>query len=123
VSCVAGHQQAVEHAAFFSGQQAWAATGSLDGTVKIWDIQHFQNPRAVLSGHSEGVTKVIWHKTEPFVYSASCDDTVKVWDTRTSECVRTLSGHHDMVLDLSVSNDGKTVVTVSDDGTSKVYVL
>ena len=34
--------QAVEGAAFFQGPNAWGATGSLDGTVKIWDIHHFQ---------------------------------------------------------------------------------
>ena len=95
-----------------------------------------------LEGHTDGVCKVLWHPSEPILYSASIDDSIrvgihlshacplcgndslifpKVWDARTGQCIHTFLGHRNIVLDFAISPDGRTIVTGSDDGTSKVF--
>ncbi|KAI8144765.1 quinon protein alcohol dehydrogenase-like superfamily [Fennellomyces sp. T-0311] len=96
-----------------------AATGSTDGTISIWDVQT-QRLRQTLS-HEDAVVKVQFVKNSPLLVSCAADRKVKMWDSRTGECVKSWVGHSDTVLDFAVSQDGKTVVTGSDDGVCLVF--
>lgn len=61
----------------------------------------------------------------PFVsrqyHSTSVDGAVRLWDTRASTCQAVKYGHTRGVLDFAVSPDFRTVVTASDDHTSRVF--
>ena len=46
---------------------------------------------------------MIWHATEPVVYSASADATIRVWDARSGECLQTFHGHTSVILDMAIS--------------------
>lgn len=78
-----------------------AATGSVDGTVSIWDVQT-QRLRATLS-HEDAVVKAKFVKNSPMLATCSADRTVKMWDARTGQCVKSWSGHRDTVLDIAVA--------------------
>ncbi|KAJ2121520.1 60S ribosomal subunit assembly or modification protein [Coemansia sp. RSA 720] len=96
-----------------------AATGSVDGSLSIWDINTMRL-RTTLK-HDDSVTRLQWHKDSPMLTSVSMDCTVRLWDSRTGDCVRVSRGHQEGVLDFALSNDGSMVVTASDDGCCLVF--
>ncbi|MDP7000050.1 MAG: hypothetical protein QF569_28630, partial [Candidatus Poribacteria bacterium] len=51
----------------------------------------------------------------------SDDGTAKVWDAQTGKELLTLKGHDGGVMSAVYSPDGQRIVTVSRDGTAKVY--
>ena len=77
-------------------------SASLDGTMKLWDMNN-GNQRSVVMAHQGGVIRTRIHSTEALIYTCGVDCTVKVWDMRTSECLRVFRGHNQPVLDLAVS--------------------
>jgi len=95
------------------------ATGSLDNKINIYDVNTLQLRTRCL--HDDGVTRLIWHPTQPLMYSCSVDKTVRLWDGRSSECIRIFKGHQNVILDMAVSHDGNVVVTASDDHASLVF--
>ncbi|KAJ3047704.1 hypothetical protein HK097_011286 [Rhizophlyctis rosea] len=113
-----GHTDSVETIGFCN-TMPWAATGSVDGTISIWDVTTMQI-RSTLR-HDDAVTKVIWHETAPLLTSASTDKTVRVWDARTGECLKVWRGHQAPIMDLAITRDGNRAVTASDDGTALVF--
>ncbi|ORX48583.1 WD40 repeat-like protein [Hesseltinella vesiculosa] len=96
-----------------------AATGSVDGTISIWDTQTHRL-RSTLQ-HDDAIIKVRFVKNAPYLVSCSADRTVRMWDARTAQCVKVWQGHRDAVLDIAVSDDGAGVVTASDDGHCLVF--
>ncbi|WOO86153.1 putative E3 ubiquitin ligase complex SCF subunit sconB [Vanrija pseudolonga] len=87
------------------------ATGSLDGTVKLWNVDTGRELNT-LFGHIEGVWGVDFDALR--LASASHDRTIKVWDRESGNCVQTLVGHRGAVTSLQLSDD--MIVSGSDDG-------
>ena len=52
------------------------ATGSSDGTVRIWNGKH---PLCTLQGHTDTVTRIAQRITDGLLISESADSTVCVW--------------------------------------------
>jgi len=118
VSELKGHTKSVESVGFASKLKL-AATGSIDNTIKIWDISTAQCRETL--AHEDIVVKVKWHATDPLLYSCSIDRTIRLWDGRSGKCVRMWSGHRDHVLDFAVSSDGRMVVSCSDDSSARIF--
>lgn len=53
--------------------------------------------------------------------SGSIDRTCKVWDVASGQCIHTLRGHNDEILDVSFNTTGSKLVSASADGTSRVF--
>ncbi|KAJ1987848.1 60S ribosomal subunit assembly or modification protein [Coemansia spiralis] len=96
-----------------------AATGSVDGTLGIWDVNTMRL-RTTLK-HDDAVTKLLWHHNTPLLTSVSMDCTVRTWDARTGDNVRVWKGHQEGIMDFAMTADGATVVTASDDGCCLVF--
>ncbi|KAI9489995.1 WD40-repeat-containing domain protein [Zychaea mexicana] len=118
VASLENHSESIE-TTDFCDVLGLAATGSTDGAISIWDVQT-QRLRQTLS-HEDAVVKVQFVKNSPMLVSCSADRSVKMWDSRTGQVVKSWVGHNDTVLDFTVSADGNTVVTGSDDGTCLVF--
>ncbi|KAL7547766.1 hypothetical protein ACHAWF_011042 [Thalassiosira exigua] len=69
-----------------------AASGSEDGTIKLWDHESGEYLRT-LKGHTNVVTCVDFSPAGGYLASTSTDLSVKVWDVQEFKCVRTLRGH------------------------------
>ena len=72
------------------------ASGSEDGTVRIWDVGRGECERT-LTGHTGYVTSVTYSPDGKKVASGSADGTVRIWDVGRGECERTLTGHTNWV--------------------------
>eukprot|EP01103_Thecamoeba_quadrilineata_P002298 TRINITY_DN12276_c0_g1_i1.p1 TRINITY_DN12276_c0_g1~~TRINITY_DN12276_c0_g1_i1.p1 ORF type:complete len:403 (-),score=77.09 TRINITY_DN12276_c0_g1_i1:125-1333(-) len=120
VATLSGHTAPVEDISV-SPVIPYAASAGLDKNVFVWDLNTSQ-PRQNFE-HKDGVVRVRWHPTEPLVITASLDRTLGVWDGRSGERTHTFSGHSDILLDLTLSSNGQTVISCSDDRSVRVYEL
>ena len=95
------------------------ATGSVDGTVRLWDVA--KGSFRDLEGHTGAVVALAFAPGGALV-SASTDRTLRVWDAAKGT-VRVLQGHKGDVLSLRLSPDGARAVTASADHTVRVWNL
>lgn len=77
VAALTRHTGAVTDLAF-SANGSRLATGSADGTVRVWD-PHTGEQLLVLRGHSAAVSSVSFSPDGSRLASASRDGTVRVW--------------------------------------------
>jgi len=116
------HTGSVECTGFLYGLPC-GVTGSLDKTVKVWDINTLQT-RATLQ-HGDGIVKLVCLPSRPnLIFTCSLDTILRVWDARTGNLVRTFEGHSNQLLDFDMFTDanGKTLlVSSSEDNTVRVW--
>jgi WD40 repeat protein len=105
-----GHDRAVL-SVVFSPDGSQIASGSLDGTVRIWDVQTGNAVGEPIRGVS-WVWPVAWSPTSPRITSCSWR-TVVIWDTNTRERVALLEGHQYNVLCVAYSPDGSRLASGS----------
>jgi hypothetical protein len=104
----------------WSPDGALLATGSWDGTAKVWDAAGASEP-ITLKGHTAGVFSVAWSPDGARLATGSVDCTAKVWDAADGREPITLKGHTGIVYSVAWSPNGKRVATGSVDGTAKVW--
>lgn len=106
----------------FSNDTLFALSGSLSGVLGIWDISAQRLRHRCNHPVGCGITTLSLVKdVSSQVFTAALDGVVRLWDMRSGECLRQWCGHAEAILDMKVSNDGKTILTSSDDGTAKVF--
>ncbi|KAG2401716.1 hypothetical protein LR48_Vigan02g196300 [Vigna angularis] len=116
-NALAPHSDSIECVGF-SPSDSWAAVGSMDKKLIIWDIEHLI-PRATCE-HEDGVTCLTWLGAS-YVATGCVDGKVRLWDSRSGECVKTLKGHSDAIQSLSVSVNRDYLVSASLDGTACAF--
>ena len=104
----------------FSPDGATLASGSWDGTVRLWDVATGE-AIATLEGHTDWVFSVSFSPDGATLASGSWDDTVRLWDVATGEAIATLEGHTYAVFSVSFSADGSTLASGSWDGTVQLW--
>ncbi|RYC79718.1 Vegetative incompatibility protein HET-E-1 [Fusarium oxysporum f. sp. narcissi] len=114
-----GHDDLVTSVAFSADGQ-WIASGSMDGTVKIWDTATGACVQT-LKGHGAWVNSIVFSADGQQLASGSSDETVKIWDVATGTCMQTLVGHNDSVSSVAFSADGQRVASGSSDETVKIW--
>ncbi|CAI5494160.1 unnamed protein product, partial [Closterium sp. Naga37s-1] len=97
------------------------ATASLDGSVRIFDINSLQL-RSTCT-HQDGVVQMAWAPAAPLLVTATADGAVHVWDARTGAIQKTLRGNRNAVVSLALTPDAAFAVTGSDDHTARVFQL
>ncbi|HXL87390.1 MAG TPA: WD40 repeat domain-containing protein, partial [Streptosporangiaceae bacterium] len=114
-----GHKGAV-WAVAVAPDGSWLATGSADGTVRIWDAATGQE-RAVLTGHKDSVLAVAVAPDGSWLATGSGDDTVRIRDTATGQERTVLTGHKGSVRAVAVAPDGSWLATGSADRTVRIW--
>jgi len=132
----------VEAVGFASHDPSWCATGGVDGVLKIWDLSKDGLCRQVCrqtsakkdddendnmddasqnSNHG-GITRLEWHPSLPLVFTSCTDGNILLWDARSGKLIHTLTGHTDVINDMSIRfiDNGNTAVIVS--GSDDKYV-
>ena len=99
-----------------SSSSSRLATGSKDGTVRVWDARRGRRCLATMSGHRLAVTSVVWGgggggggesggegSDGGRIFSASRDGTIRVWCPTDYTLVTELKGHGHWVNALALS--------------------
>ena len=97
-----------------------ALSGSLDGTVKLWDLAS----GAVLqtfAGHTHAVTALTILADGQRAVSGSADCTLKLWDLGSGAVLQTFTGHTQWVRTATILSDQRRLLSGSEDRTLKVW--
>ncbi|KAF5386735.1 hypothetical protein D9615_001786 [Tricholomella constricta] len=103
-------------ASFATRKKPILISGSLDNTIRLWDIETGKCLRTFF-GHIEGVWAVASDKLR--LVSGSHDRTIKVWSRDEGKCTATLVGHQAAVSCLALGED--KIVSGSDDANVKIW--
>ncbi|HEX8456958.1 MAG TPA: WD40 repeat domain-containing protein [Pyrinomonadaceae bacterium] len=120
-----GHRKSIVEIVF-SPDGASIATGSEDGTVRLWDAATGgERATLKLAKRIEDV-KLVWSPDSRRI--ATCwywgfhlTKEVHIWDGQTGAPVATLEGHNSIVRNVQWSPDGRVILTSADDGTAKLW--
>jgi WD40 repeat protein len=117
-----GHTNYVESVTFMPDGKT-VLSGSLDNTLKLWDIETGQEIHT-LSGHTGWIMSAVAFKEgdtalakDNRVLSGSYDKTIKLWDSKTGQVLDTFEGHARAIFSVALSPNGKTAISASGDNT------
>lgn len=85
----------------------YAATGSRDKSIKLWDTQSGQMLKS-LTGHDNWVRAIVFHPTGKYLLSAADDYTIRVWELSSGKCVKTVQAHGHFVTCLAWGRQSTT---------------
>lgn len=88
----------------------WAASGSDDKTVKIWDLETGEC-RATLRGHNSQVNSVAITPDGTRILSGSYDKTIRVWDANEKRSLSCWTAGNHYVLSIVPMADGRRVIS------------
>jgi WD40 repeat protein len=108
----------------FSPDGQILATASVDGTIKLWDMNKTEKDAngndkeiATLLGHDHIIFSIAFHPSLPILLSGSGDRTLKLWDYKNNTLLATLNGGHtDEVRSVIFSTNGETIISAGLDG-------
>ncbi|HSS47820.1 MAG TPA: TIR domain-containing protein, partial [Thermoanaerobaculia bacterium] len=116
-----GHKNWVRSVAV-SPNGIWAASGSDDWTVKIWDLKTGAC-WATLQGHKYHVHSVAITPDGKRILSASADTSVRVWDVTSRRELARLDGHTNVVRPVVALQDNARALSGGFDKTLRLWYL
>ncbi|KAJ1905569.1 hypothetical protein IWQ60_012256 [Tieghemiomyces parasiticus] len=101
------------------GVTTTVASGSDDGTVRLWDPR--ERPAvAILAGRAP-VTALAYAPDGDQLYAGGLDNLIRVWDVRQRTVRSTLAGHTDTVTGLALHPEGGLLLSYAMDSTARVW--
>jgi WD40 repeat protein/serine/threonine protein kinase len=95
------------------------ATGSWDGTVKVWEAS---TGRMVRKFEGNGIISwLAFSEDGTRLATGSWDRKIRVFDATTGKLLRTLVGHEHRVVGVAFSPDGRHLASASQDNTVRVW--
>lgn len=126
IGALTGHTGAISEI-FFSPDGRKIVSTSKDGSVRLWDIATGQQEYAI-AGYRLTDWKVFLYKNGMLLASEAkrgegtlSDPYINLWDLDTGKRKKILTGHNAGVASIDFSDDGKTLISGSRDGTVLVW--
>ncbi|KAJ1963751.1 pre-mRNA-splicing factor prp46 [Dipsacomyces acuminosporus] len=116
---ISGHIGWVRSLAVEPGNK-WFASGSVDRTIKIWDLAS-GTLKLTLTGHISPVRGLAVSPRHPYLFSCGEDKQVKCWDLETNKVVRHYHGHLSGVYSLALHPVLDLLVTGGRDSVARVW--
>ena len=104
----------------FNPQGDVVATGSMDNTAKLWDVNTGKEIHTLL-GHTAEIVSLNFNTDGSQVITGSFDHTIKLWDVATGKCIHTLSGHHGEISSTQFNFSSELCISGSIDRTCKIW--
>ena len=126
-------------------------SGSLDKTVRAWDLSAIENaevvenadnicdstqvtdndrgasvriaPTATLEGHSSRINRLRWMPCGTRAISSSTDATLRLWDISHGVCISEMTGHGALVSSIDLSKEGTVCASASGDAVCKLWAI
>lgn len=119
------------NSAVFSPNGKLVLTASDDGTAKIWDADTGA-VLATLIGHEDRVRHATFSSDGTQILTSSNDRTARIWNLKETaqadgagsleaSITQVFNGHEWAVLSAEFSDDGKFVITASEDNTARIW--
>ncbi len=116
-----GHRERVNSVSFSPDGQM-LASGSVDNTVRLWQVASQEPLGAPFTGHKNEVMSVSFSPDGQTLASGSKDETVRLWSVSSHKLLGVpLIGHQDSVRSVSFSPDGQTLASGSWDKTVRLW--
>jgi WD40 repeat protein len=104
-----GHYAAVQSVAF-SPDGMFAATGSADKTIKLWEVENGREIRSYL-GNIGAVWVLAFSPDGKLIASVDGSYNLSLWEVETSKKINSIEVPEDDILSVAFSPDGKYLVT------------
>ena len=103
----------------FSPEGDVVASGSLDNTVRLWDVMTGDCLQTL--SHADFVLSVVYGCDGKRIATGSKDRTVRIRDVDTGKCCTVLEGHTHWVREVVYSSQGDQLASASDDRTIRLW--
>ncbi len=114
-----GHKLSVFGIAFNPSGRT-LASGSFDGTVKLWEAASGKLLRS-LEEHIDYVRGIVFDPTGRTLASGSDDGTVKLWKVATGKLLHTFQGHGDAIWSVAFDPTGRMLASGFADGVVNIW--
>ncbi|KAK3841504.1 MAG: WD40-repeat-containing domain protein [Linnemannia gamsii] len=97
------------------------ASGSIDGSVKVWDYRAPGVAEAFTQHYT--VSSVAFSENDDILFTGGTGHKILAWDRRSQRVVYTLSGHTGAITGIRLSPDGTCLLSSSRDNTVRIWNL